>query len=181
VRPTRRIALITVLTALSVASNYALSSIPNVNLMDAIVMVSGALYGLQVAIPVAVLSWAVYGTLNPYGFCLPILMATMSSELVYAFAGRTLRNDVLNDLNSEGFRGYLSLGAKLSIVGCLCTLMYDFLTNMAFAAVFAVRPLVALIQGVPFSAMHVAGNSQVLLWAAPAAIKGLERSGLHEV
>ena len=180
-RPTRRIALITVLTALSVASNYALSSIPNVNLMDAIVMVSGALYGLQVAVPVAVMSWAVYGTLNPYGFCLPILITTASSELVYAFAGRMLRNDVLNDLNSGGFKGYLSLGAKLAIVGCLCTLIYDFLTNVAFAAVFGVKLVVALIQGVPFSAMHVAGNSQILLWAAPAVIKGLERSGLHEV
>jgi len=181
VRPTRRIALIAVLTALAVASDYALSAIPNVNLMDTIVLVSGALYGLRVAVPVAVLSWAVYGTLNPYGFCLPILIATTSSELVYAFAGRMLRNDVLNDLNSKGFRGYLSLGAKLSIVGCLCTLMYDFFTNMAFAFVFGVKPIVALIQGVPFSAMHVAGNSQILLWAAPAVIKELERRGLHEV
>ena len=180
-RPPRRIALITVLTALSVASNYALSSIPNVNLMDTIVMVSGALYGLQVAVPVAVMSWIVYGTLNPYGFCLPILITTASSELVYAFAGRMLRNDVLNDLNSGGFKGYLSLGAKLAIIGCLCTLIYDFLTNMAFATVFGVKLAVALIQGVPFFAMHMAGNSQILLWAAPAAIKGLERSGLHEV
>ena len=180
-RLTRRIALITVLTALSVASNYALSSIPNVNLMDTIVMVSGALYGLQVAVPVAVMSWIVYGTLNPYGFCLPILITTASSELVYAFAGRMLRNDVLNDLNSGGFKGYLSLGAKLAIIGCLCTLIYDFLTNMAFATVFGVKLAVALIQGVPFFAMHMAGNSQILLWAAPAAIKGLERSGLHEV
>ncbi len=174
-------ALITILTALAVASDYALSAIPNVNLMDAIVLVSGALYGLQVAAPVAVLSWAIYGTLNPYGFCLPILIATASSELVYALAGGMLRSDVLNELNSGGFRGYLSLGAKLAIVGCLCTLIYDFLTNMAFAFVFGVKPIVALIQGVPFSAIHVAGNSQVLLWAAPAVIKGLERSGLHEV
>lgn len=133
------------------------------------------------AAPVAVLSWAIYGTLNPYGFCLPILIATASSELVYALAGGMLRSDVLNDLNSGGFRGYMSLGAKLAIVGCLCTLIYDFLTNMAFAFVFGVKPIVALIQGVPFSAIHVAGNSQVLLWAAPAVIKGLERSGLHEV
>ena len=177
--PTRRVALITILTALAVASDYALSAIPNVNLMDAIVLVSGALYGLRVAAPVAVLSWAIYGTLNPYGFCLPILIATASSELVYALAGRMLRSDVLNDLNSGNFRGYLSLGAKLAVVGCLCTLVYDFLTNMAFAFVFGVKPIVALIQGIPFSVMHVVGNTQILLWAAPAIIKVLGRNRLY--
>lgn len=180
-RPTRRIALTTVLTALSVASNYALSWMPNLNLMDTIVMVSGALYGLQVAIPVAVLSWAIYGTLNPYGFNLPILVATTVSELLYAIAGRAMRGETLNGLRDGGLRNYLSLGAKLAVVGCLCTILYDLATNMAFAAVFGVHPLVALVQGVPFSVMHVLGNSQILLWAAPAIVKVLGRNGLHEL
>ena len=76
------------MTAACLAASYALVGVPNVTLMDFLVFASGLLFGPRVGVSVAVLTWAIYGTLNPYGFCLPVFIATSASEPIYGLGGR---------------------------------------------------------------------------------------------
>jgi uncharacterized membrane protein len=62
----------------------------NVKFMDLIVFVSGVVFGPLMGASVGVLTWLVYGTLNPYGFSLPILLATCTGESIYGIIGGML-------------------------------------------------------------------------------------------
>ena len=71
------IALITLLTALSVGGSYALIGLPNINLMDIVVFVTSFVFGTPIGVAVGILSWSIYGFINPLGFILPIWLATV--------------------------------------------------------------------------------------------------------
>jgi uncharacterized membrane protein len=68
---TRKIAIIVILTALCISSNYALLPFFNVKFMDFIVLVGGFCFGPLAGGLIGVLSWGIYGTINPLGFSLP--------------------------------------------------------------------------------------------------------------
>ncbi len=82
--------MIAVLTAVCVATNYLLIGFVNVKFMDLIVFVSGLAFGAVVGSSVGALTWLVYGTINPYGFSLPILVATCLGETIFGLAGALL-------------------------------------------------------------------------------------------
>ena len=85
---TKEIAFISVFTAIIVASNYALIAFPQVKLMDSLVFMSGYLFGFPVAASIAVLSWLVYGSINPLGGAgFPLIIALMTGEMVFGIFG----------------------------------------------------------------------------------------------
>jgi len=86
-RQATRASVIAVMTAACIVSNYLLIGVFNVKLMDLIVFSSGFLFGPSVGASVGILTWLVYGTLNPYGFSLPVLVATSLMESVYGIVG----------------------------------------------------------------------------------------------
>lgn len=52
----RRVAVVSVFTALALTTDYAMLPLPNVKLMDTIVFVSGMVFGLPVGISVGALT-----------------------------------------------------------------------------------------------------------------------------
>jgi hypothetical protein len=62
---TRKVAAISMFTALAVATDYAMLPLANVKLMDSIVFVSALAFGLEVGVSVGALTWLVYGEINP--------------------------------------------------------------------------------------------------------------------
>ena len=166
----RDIAGVSVLAALAIATNYALSFLPNVKLMDSLVFISGALYGSAIGALVGVVVWAVYGVLNPYGFVPQIWIATMLSEAIYGVAGGLLfRKKAANQSRS------LLPRLKLALAAVATTLAYDILTNAAFAYTFHIPLEVALAAAVPFTAVHLAANVAIFVVLVPVVLSRVPR------
>lgn len=150
-----KVAIIATLVSLCIATNYALAGLPNVNLMDFIVFIGGFSFGPVVGALIGVFSWAVYGLINPYGFLLPIYLATMFTEPIYGIVGGLIGKS----LASIDFKGqHLKLCIMFGIFACMLTLIYDVVTNVVFAAIFAIPIILAVIFGVPFMFIHVFSN-----------------------
>lgn len=159
---TRVLCLVIMLTSINLASNYAMIGIPNVKLMDLIVFLSGYLLGLFPGILVAVLTWLVYGTLNPFGFNLIILIATTLSETIYAIFGWLSRkfnlgSDVIYASKING-RDFWLTSLKFGIVGFLATFIYDLITNIASVVIIGLPLIMAIISGAWFAFVHETSN-----------------------
>ncbi|MEM3673597.1 MAG: hypothetical protein QW468_05195 [Candidatus Bathyarchaeia archaeon] len=155
-----QIAVIAVLTALSIGTNYAMISLYNVKLMDFIVFVGGFCFGPLAGAMIGVTSWVVYGSLNPLGFSFPVWLSTMFSEAIYGIAGAFVKRS----LNSDGFDGFRNERVPLCLffafLGVLLTLIYDLITNIVFGYVSGWNILFAIVVGfVPFGVLHMASNA----------------------
>lgn len=183
----QKLAIITLLAALSIGTNYAMISLFNVKLMDLIVFISGFCFGPLVGALIGIISWAVYGTLNPIGFSLPIWLSTMFSETIYGIVGAAIRKSLnpneLKEFKSERVNTYFFFG----ILGMFLTFVYDIITNMVFGYVSGWNILFAIIVGfVPFGLVHMFSNAFFFgLGCAPAInavlnIVGGEDSGISK-
>ncbi|MGB9671593.1 MAG: hypothetical protein ACPL1Z_00025 [Candidatus Bathyarchaeales archaeon] len=152
----RRICLIAIMVALCIGSNYALVSVPNFKAMDFFVFLGGFVFGPLVGASIGILVWLIYGVLNPYGFVFQVWLATMFSEAIYGFVGGFMgRQTALINFYSSGFRLSFLFGA----MGFFLTLVYDLVTNIAYAWAFNIPIAIALITGVPFALVHEISNA----------------------
>ncbi len=152
---TLKIAIIACLVALSIGTNYALAGVWNVKLMDFIVFIGGFCFGPLVGALVGVISWAVYGTINPLGFMLPIWLATMFTEAIYGIAGGFLGKGIGNNLKSEWWQASVFFAS----MGVLLTLVYDVATNAVFGLTVGWNVIFAVIVGfIPFGLLHEVSN-----------------------
>lgn len=163
-RLSRRVSVISILTATCIGSGYALSGLPNVNLMDVLIFVSGYCFGLVIGSTIAVLSWLVYGTINPFGFGGIHLPVVAVSEIVYALFGSLARRYGVF-ANPSRSSHYFSVSA--AVMGFISTLLYDLFTNIACAYTwYAGSIATAIIVGVPFTIVHEASNFVIFLFCA---------------
>jgi uncharacterized membrane protein len=181
----KKVAIIAILVALATATNYAMMPLYNIKLMDIIVFLGGFSFGPLVGALVGVTSWAVYGTLNPLGFSVHILLATMLSESIYGIAGGLTRKSFTGNsgFKQEQTNAYFFFG----VLGFLSTLTYDVITNIVFGYVYGPSILVAVIIGfVPFGLLHVISNAFFFgLGCVPAInallkVVGVENFGISE-
>jgi uncharacterized membrane protein len=177
-----QIALIPVFSALSLATNYAMIDIPNVKLMDAFIFIAAFLFGLKVGIGSAILTWGVYGFINPYGSDdLTLLSFLILGECFYALAGVLLSRvaTVRELLNNEG--RYARLSILFGLVGFQTTFAYDVLTNFGswmFKTTSLYHALViGLITGLPFAIVHEASNLAFFATVVPLGIAAARRIG----
>jgi len=155
----KKIAIITILAALSIATNYAMLPFFNIKFMDFIVFVSGFCFGPLVGGFIGITSWAIYGSLNPLGFSLPVWISTMFTEAIFGIAGglsaRFIKLPKHSSLNKNKMGTYVLFGA----ISMVLTLIYDFITNIAYAYAYGINIIVALIVGfVPFGIVHLLSN-----------------------
>ena len=110
------------------ASNYALTAIPNVKLFDLLVFVAGYTLGVRRGATVAVAAWFVYGQANPFGYApAPLLVTLMAAEVGYAVAGALARRFVPPE------RVRLGPGAAWAAFACAAlaaTVAYDVAANV---------------------------------------------------
>ncbi len=173
---TKRTALIIALIALSVASNYALASVYNVKFMDVIVFIAGFSFGPLVGVLVAGGSWAIYGTINPLGFSLPILVACMGSEMLFGVAGAMVKKSVRIGAFGRSRSDFLDSALLFGTVGMLLTLTYDVVTNVVWGFVFGPNALVAVLLGfVPMGIVHMVSNAFFFGTCGLPAAKAVEK------
>jgi len=152
--------IVAALVALCVATNYVLVSVPNVKLMDFLVFIGGFCFGAFAGTLIGVLTWAVYGVINPYGFVPQVWLATMFSESIYGVAGGLLRKSLsVTDFNGQ----YLKVSVFFGAMGFLLTLIYDVITNIAYALTLMEKIPVALVilYGVPLTLLHEISNATI--------------------
>ncbi len=131
--PVRRLVLVAMASALAIATNYLLSPVPNVKLMDLIVFVVGYLAGPLAGALTGLLTWSVYGTVNPNGFSFPVWIATMTGETLYGIAGGIIGHRLfLISLKGARFRANVLLG----LIAFGLTFAYDIYTSIVNAWVY---------------------------------------------
>jgi hypothetical protein len=159
---TRKIALIAILIALAVGTNYMMMPFYNVKFMDFIVFVGGFCLGPFAGGLIGVLCWAVYGILNPLGFSLGVWVATMFSEAIFfGVAGGLMRKMFNKPTPGSTGNSRINLGIFFGVVGVFLTLAYDIITTIAFWYILAPQStlIVVFLFGVPFTAAHLLSNA----------------------
>mgnify|MGYP001774302169 CR=1 FL=1 len=169
----KKASLIAVLVAACLVSNYALIGVANFKVMDLLVFVSGFVFGPIIGASIGVLTWMVYGVLNPYGFVPQIWVITMLSETIYGIIGGILAKSIsVSDYSSNR----VGLTVLFGATGFLLTFLYDLITNVAFAITFGIPIIAALIAGVPLALIHEISNLILFGACSLPLISILERS-----
>ncbi len=152
----RKVALVTILVALSVATNYALIAVTNVTIMDLIVFVSGFFFGPILGAIVGMFSWMIYGVINPYGFVPQIYVATILAETIYGLLGGLLGRKLLTSrINVQD----LKLSLFFGIIGFTSTMIWDLVTTVVYALTFDQPVIPTVVLGVPFTLTHELSNA----------------------
>jgi uncharacterized membrane protein len=170
---TQMISIIATLVALSIATSYALIGLANVTAMDFIVFIGGFCFGPIVGALIGILTWAVYGAINPYGFVPQIWLATMFSEPIYGVVGGL----VGKNLSSTDFNGQrLKLSVFFGIMGFALTFVYEFVLNVVSAFVFYDGAIIlAIIAAVPFTFSHEISNIAIFTLGSIPMITAIEK------
>jgi len=159
---TRKISFIGMLTALCVSTNYLMIGLVNVKLMDLLVFVSGCVMGIPAGVSIGVLTWLVYGTLNPLGFNIPTLAATCIGESFYGIAGGLLRRHLHDELHLHSSilseKSFWITNIKFGMTGFFSTFAYDMFTNLVTSFVFDIPLIPYIVMGIPFTATHEVSN-----------------------
>ena len=183
-RPSTKVLVIAVFTALSLATDYAMSGFQNIKVMDTLVFLAAFLFGFRLGLGVALLTRFVFGLVNPIGPADPItLLFIMTGECFFAIAGAALRGTFAASSFLRGSRDYGRLTIVLSLVGLLATFAFDVLTNFG-SWLFETSSLyqallVGNIVGAPFSVVHEASNVVFFATIAPAIVVAATRLGLR--
>jgi hypothetical protein len=174
--------LIAVFTAESLVTNYALTGIPNVKLMDALIFIAAFLFGWTVGIGIAISTWAIYGFINPYGQAgFPLIVFLMLGECFYAMGGAFLRKTSIAKhlLVDRRLSSSLQIALIFGISGLGLTFAYDLLTNFAtymFLATSLYQALlIGVVTGAPFAVLHEGSNLFIFALASPAGIVAARR------
>jgi hypothetical protein len=155
--PNRRVALMGLMTAASVAGGYLLAGLPNVEIISLLLFSSGFLLGTRDGAVTGAASGLLYTTLNPYGPAHPaVAAAQIAAFALFGAAGALLRSRV-------AWRwGRLSAGAVLFVLGASLTALYDIGTNVAFGLVIG-QVKGTIVTGIPFLIVHVVSNAAIFI------------------
>ncbi|MEM0118070.1 MAG: hypothetical protein QXV32_06445 [Conexivisphaerales archaeon] len=165
------VARLSAFVALTVGSDYLLSWIYNVKLVDFMVFVAAFLYGFRFGAAVGILSELIWSSFNPLGFGGAIIPFLISGEVIYAFAGSRA---------AKIWKGDDFFNPVFGAVLALCTFAWDVWTNfgtalIGFGTSLNVKELMATeLIGVPFMVPHELSNF-VFGMISPAVIKGVAR------
>ncbi len=173
---TKDTCLIALLTAACVGGSYALIGLPNIKFMDLTVFAVGFVYGKSVGVVTGMLTWLVYGTINPFGFSLPEWLSTMTGEAIFGIVG-----GILGKLNYENLdkTHAFRFSLEMSLWGLVLTIIYDLFTNMVFAITYKVPIEAAIVTGwlIPpwFGFLHEVSNLLFFLIAVNPLIRAIRK------
>ena len=169
---TNTIAAVSIITAIIVSSNYVLMGFPQIKLMDSMVFLTGYLFGVRAAVSVSILSWLVYGSINPLGTAgFPLIVVLMIGEMVYGIAGHLFRK--YYNMQSKLKKNPIEMTIMLGCISVICTFVYDIWTNaieglIIFQNVDGI--ILRIITGIPFSIIHQLANAAIFCFLVPVFI-----------
>jgi uncharacterized membrane protein len=168
--PARSAALVAILAATALTGNYALIGLPNVELSSVMVFLSGYLFGIPVGASVGLFAMTIFEFLNPWGpFIPPIGLAVIGCTMLSGILGGAVgsRRRFSKHTGAQWYAG-------VALLGALFSLFFDLVTNYAYSATFGVPYLVALVMGLPFSAIHVISNLLLFGMLTPPVLRAAQ-------
>ncbi|HVP23152.1 MAG TPA: hypothetical protein VMS77_04495 [Conexivisphaerales archaeon] len=164
-----RPAILAMMVALIVGTDYLLIGLPNVKLMDMLVFLTGLWLGPAYGAAAGCFSWAIYGTVNPLGFNLVTFATVVPMEMLYGVLG-----GLIGRRRSPSASG---MAWRFGLVALLATLAYDLVTNAVTGALFyapgSLGPVYlpswawGIVFGIPLSVVHIASNLLQFIVLAP--------------
>jgi hypothetical protein len=182
-------ALVAVFTALSLGTNYVLTGLPNVKLMDTFDFVASYEFGLSVGIPVVILTRSVYALVNPWGPASGLLIFMLVvGDCFYALSGFLVGRSRLLERGNEVVERSMILG----VIGFFSALGFDLFTNFgegllafargpdlsAYLSKAFIFGLVTMNFPLPLGIVHEVSDFFFFSIVAPAAIVLVARSGV---
>lgn len=155
-----KVTITAIFTALAIGSSYMLAPIVNVELMSVILFIAGFIYGKYIGGVVGLTSSLIYYGWNPFGVSpLPIYMACVGSMTFIGLIGGVLKPTKNSD---HGLQINPINIAKIALIGFLCTLLFDLITNIVYSWIYySGNILLALITGIPFMIIHIVSNTVI--------------------
>jgi uncharacterized membrane protein len=142
----KEISYITIFTALALGLGYTFAYIPNFELVSPTVFLSGALFGIHTGTFVGILTYFIFGLLNPLGMSpLPLLLTQVLVGTLIGLTGGLCHKKRWN-------KAHIILP-----LGILITLLSDILTTSAGFILFPTKKSFTayFIMGLPFVIWHV--------------------------
>lgn len=155
----RNIAFIGLYISLCAASGFALSSVPNIEIITMFVFLGGILFGKKTGMLIGSTAIFIYSAFNPWGSGLaypPLLVGQVFSYSVIGFAGGFFKL-FLDSINNK----YLKL-TLLGLLGGGLTLFYSVtITFFTYQfAGFTIKMLaVSMLKGLSWVIWHIATNT----------------------
>ena len=161
-------------TAVGLVAGLALSAIPNVELVTATCFMSGFLLGAAGGAMTGALTETLFAGFHPMGSTLgPVLVAQVAGMTIAGVAGALAARLVGRERRGWRFRGTILL------LGVCTTLIFDFLTNLAFpfmAGFSFSQGLAVMAAGIPFAAIHIGANVLVFALIVGPLLPRLEKA-----
>jgi len=175
-RATEWVAVVAVFSSLIVGSDFALTPLVNVKLMDTLVFVSAFVFGLRAGAAVAVISETIWSVVSPWGAAGAIMPFLVAGELLFALAGYAASRA----WGGPNLRGLSVENAFLGALLAICAFAWDFETNIATGLLAGARSFPVLmsyvVAGVPFMIPHELSDFALGSILAPAAILYIMRT-----
>ena len=160
-------AIIPALIAATAVARAGMAGLPNIEPVMLGTVVAGTKYGwkygaLTWLFSMLVSDFIIYGTIPIFLlFGTGIFLVSVSTNLAYGFVG-----SLSGFVKARTRKDFALLAAGL-------TLLYDFLTNVAWGLITGIPIPAALVAGIPFSIVHVLSNAIIVGIVAPWAIAAL--------
>ncbi len=163
--PSRRVAITSLMTAVTLVGEYALVAVPSVELGTTVLFLTGMVFGGQVGIPCAVISSLVFAMINPWGAFIPQIWFAQMIGWVYIV--------IIADLTRRP--GHAATSGELALLGAALTLEFDLITDIGYSLAFGIPFFVAVIAGVLFHVVHLISNSVLFATVIPLLSRTIER------
>jgi len=172
---TKSIAFIGLFIALILGLGYSLIMVPNVEMIIAMIFISGVLMGKLKGAIIGLIGEFLFSALNPFGSGLmfpPLIVLQSVSGAIIGFTGGLLSKRVLKG-------DYKKISIIIGLIGLLLTLFYDVATTIAYpiTAGFDAKGIIAvIIAGVGFSIIHIVSNTIIFALIVPYISRILYRA-----
>ena len=162
--------------SLGVAFGYALMHIPNVELVTAIIFISGFILGFREGLLIGWITEFVFSIFHPMGAPLPPLLIAqvLSMGLTGAIGGIVGKAVKIIDIKAT---------VQIGIAGFVSTLIFDILTTLSFLVTVSStwkQITTGFLAGIIFYAIHLINNTVIFIVLVPlvlrAALKNRYRS-----
>ncbi|MEA1912445.1 MAG: ECF transporter S component [candidate division WOR-3 bacterium] len=160
------ISRITIFTALAISLGYVFSFVPNLELITSTIFLAGVFLGCRPGMLVGLLSFLIFGFLNPLGPSpLPLLITQIIGGMFAGFLGGIYRK-------KEWDKAYI-----LVLLGIFITFTYDILTTSAGFFFFPTKKtfLAYLVVGLPFVLWHILTQSIIYGFILTPIIRRLKK------
>jgi hypothetical protein len=166
----RWISITAIMTALALVGNYALVSVPNLELGSSILFVTAYVFGAQMAVWSTLIMSLLFGIINPWGGFIPQIWISQVIGWFYI----VVTGSIMGRVGKNGQR-LEPRKWELAITGAVVTFIFEQVTNIGYSVTFGVPFVIAITAAVPFTILHIISNAIIFSQVVPMLDSALTR------